>query len=152
MNLLLPNKLRIAGWFFLLPGIALGITRFYFGIKPEIFNIKVFAVYSKYFETNYFKVIPNHFSEETTALLILIGLFLFAFTKEKVEDDRVSVLRLKSLLLTFYINTFLVIFSFVFIYGIVFINIIVINIFSPLIIYIILFRYFHFRENQHPTK
>lgn len=142
MKLFLPNKLRIYGWVILLFGIILGVSRFYFGVKPEFLNIKVFAVYSKYFETNYFKVIENHVSEELTALLILVGLFIISFTKENIENDSVSAIRYKSLIFTFYINTVLIALSFLFVYGFGFINILVINVFSPFIIYIILSRYF----------
>lgn len=142
MKLFLPNKLRIYGWVILLFGIILGVSRFYFGVKPEFLNIKVFAVYSKYFETNYFKVIENHVSEELTALLILVGLFILSFTNEKIENDSVSAIRYKSFIFTFYINTVLISLSFLFVYGFGFINILVINVFSPFIIYIILSRYF----------
>lgn len=138
----MPNKVRIYGWVILLFGILLGVSRFYFGVKPEFLNIKVFAVYSKYFETNYFKVIENHVSEELTALLILVGLFIISFTKEKIENDSVEAIRYKSLIFTFYINTVLITLSFLFVYGFGFINILVINVFSPFIIYIILSKYF----------
>lgn len=142
MKLFLPNKIRIYGWVILLFGLILGVIRFYFGVKPEFLNIKVFAVYSKYFETNYFKVIENHVSEELTALLILVGLFVISFTKEKIENESVSAIRYKSFILTFYINTLIIVLSFLFVYGFGFINILVINVFSPFIIYIILSRYF----------
>lgn len=142
MKLFLPNKIRIYGWAILLLGVILGVIRFYFGVKPEFLNIKVFAVYSKYFETNYFKVIENHVSEELTALLILVGLFVISFTKEKIENESVSAIRYKSFILTFYINTLIIVLSFLFVYGFVFINILVINVFSPFIIYFILSRYF----------
>lgn len=138
----MPNNIRIYGWVILLFGLILGVIRFYFGVKPEFLNIKVFAVYSKYFETNYFKVIENHVSEELTALLILVGLFVISFTKEKIENESVSAIRYKSFILTFYINTLIIVLSFLFVYGFGFINILVINVFSPFIIYIILSRYF----------
>lgn len=138
----MPNNIRIYGWVILLFGLILGVIRFYFGVKPEFLNIKVFAVYSKYFETNYFKVIENHVSEELTALLILVGLFVISFTKEKIENESVSAIRYKSFILTFYINTLIIVLSFLFVYGFGFINILVINVFSPFIIYFILSRYF----------
>ncbi|MDP2364932.1 MAG: hypothetical protein Q8M94_14330 [Ignavibacteria bacterium] len=147
----MSNKFKIYGWIILFFGILLGVTRFYFGIKLELFNFKVFAIYSKYFETNYFKVIENHFSEEAAALLLLIGLFLISFTKEKIENDTVAALRYKSLILTFYINTSLVVLSFLFVYGFGFINILVINIFSPLILYILLFK-FYLHKSLKPEK
>lgn len=142
MKLFVPNNIRIYGWVILLFGLILGVIRFYFGVKPEFLNIKVFAVYSKYFETNYFKVIENHVSEELTALLILVGLFVISFTKEIIENEFVSAIRYKSFILTFYINTLIIVLSFLFVYGFGFINILVINVFSPFIIYIILSRYF----------
>jgi uncharacterized membrane protein len=146
LKLFLPNKFRIYGWIVILFGIILGVTRFYFGIKLELLNIKVFAVYSKYFETNYFKVIDNHVSEELTALLLLVGLFCISFTKEKIENDLVSVSRYKSLILTFYINSALVVLSFLFVYGFGFIIVLVINVFSPFILYIILLKYFLYKS------
>jgi hypothetical protein len=152
LKLLLPNKLRIYGWGILFLGILFGVSRFYFGIKLEFLNIKVFAIYSKYFETNYFKVLDNHISEELTALLLLVGLFLISFTKEKIENDYVSALRFKSLILTFYINTALVVLSFLFVYGFGFINVLVINVFSPFIIYIILFKYFLYKVTKTENK
>ena len=148
MKLFLPNKFRIFGWIILLFGIILGVTRFYFGIKLEVLNIKVFAVYAKYFETNYFKVIENHVSEELTALLLLVGLFCISFTKEKIENDFVSALRYKSLILTFYINTALVVLSFLFVYGFGFITVLVINVFSPFIIYVILLKFFLYKGQK----
>jgi hypothetical protein len=148
MFLLLPRKLRVVGYLFTTLGIFLGIVRFYFGIKLKIFDIKVFAVYSKYFETNYFKIISNHFSEELTALLLLIGLFFIAFAKEKSEDNLLDQIRLKSLIITLYINTGFLIFSFLFIYGFVFINILVINLFSPLIIYTLVFNIVRIRSRR----
>lgn len=137
---LLPNKYRVAGWIALTFGVVMALVRFYFDIKLSLFNIKVFAVYSKYFETNYFKIIDNHFSEEITALLLLTGLFLLGFTKEKIESKEINEIRTKSLILSFYLNTLFMMASFLFIYGFVFINILVINIFTPLIFYILVFK------------
>jgi len=68
MNILLPRKFRLAGFILAFIGIVLGVIRFYFDIKLKIFDVKVFAVYSKYFETNYLSIISNHVSEELTAL------------------------------------------------------------------------------------
>lgn len=137
---MLPKKLKPLGWILIILGSALGTIRFYFGIKPEFLNVKVFAIYSKYFETSYFKIISNHISEEITALFFLVGLFLISFTEEKIENDDVAGIRLKSLLITFFINTVFLMLSFLFVYGFGFINILVINVFSPFIIYFIVFR------------
>lgn len=140
MNLLFPRKFKLIGLILFLIGTALGVMRFYFAVKPKLFDVKVFAIYSNYFETNYFKVISNHISEELTALFLIIGLFILCFSKEKEENEILNQIRLKSFIVTFYINTLLLLFSFIFIFGIIFINILVLNLVSPFIIYLITFN------------
>lgn len=146
MNILLPGKFKAAGYIFVLIGIVLGIIRFYFDIKLKIFDVKVFAVYSKYFESNYFKIIPNHISEELIALFLLTGLLFICFSKEKNENEQLNQIRLKSLILAIYLNTAFILFSFIFIYGLVFINILVINLISPFIFYLIIFNWFKYKQ------
>jgi len=148
MNILLPRKFRLAGFILAFIGIVLGVIRFYFDIKLKIFDVKVFAVYSKYFETNYLSIISNHVSEELTALFLITGLFFICFSKEKDETESIQTIRLKSFLLTFYLNTAFILFSFLFIYGFVFINILIINLFCPFIIFFIVFNWLKFRAKQ----
>lgn len=145
MIFLFPRKYKVPGSILLLIGITLGVVRFYFGIKPKLFDVKVFSIYSKYFETSYFKVISNHISEELTALFSIAGLFLLCFSKEKNENETMNQIRLKSLILTFYINTAFILLSFVFIYGFVFLNILVINLISPFLIYLFTFNWLRYK-------
>lgn len=148
MKLLLPFNARYYGYFLLFLSIVLAIIRFYFDIKLKVLDVKVFAVYSKYFETNYFTLISNHISEELIALGMILGLLLINFSSEKIETEVTQSLRYKALILTFYINSFFLIFSVLFIYGFVFINVIVLNLFTPLIFYIIIFKILLFRSNS----
>lgn len=148
MKLLLPFNARYYGYVLLFLSIILAIIRFYFDIKLKVLDVKVFAVYSKYFETNYFTLISNHISEELIALGLILGLLLINFSSEKIETEVTQSLRYKALILTFYINSFFLIFSVLFIYGFVFINVIVLNLFTPLIFYIIIFKILLFRSNS----
>jgi len=137
---LLNYKLKFVGLALLILSFFLAIIRFYFGIKPNIFDTKVFAIYSYYFEKKYFVVIENHISEEIAGVLALTGLFLVAFSKEKNENDKIVSLRNNSMKLSFIANYIFLILSFVFVYGFAFLDIMIINIFSQLVFFIIIFR------------
>lgn len=151
MIFLFPRKFKFIGIILCLIGTILGIMRFYFGVKPKFFDVNVFAIYSQYFETNYFKVISNHISEELTALFLITGLLLLCFTKEKNENESLNQLRLKSLVITFYVNTIFLLFSFTFIYGLIFINILVLNLISPFLIYLITFNWLKYKYTRSIT-
>jgi hypothetical protein len=100
----------------------------------------MFTFYSSFIETKYFTFITNNFGEEVPGLLLLTGLFFIAFAQEKEEKEEYNILRLRSFLLAIYLNTFLLILSILFVFGFGFINILVINIYFLLILYIILFQ------------
>ncbi len=137
---LLHNRFKIVGGILLFIGMVLGVIRFYFGLKPDYLKINVFSVYSKFLDTKYFSVITNNISEEIVGLLVLIGLFMMAFSKEKDEKDKVQMIRLSSMYLSVFINTLLLALSFFFIYGLAFAEMMVLNLYSILIIFLIIFR------------
>jgi len=139
-SLLLPHKFKIIGLSFVVPGIALAVIRFYYGIKLGFLDLKVFALYSKFLDTKLFKVIPNHFSEEIAGILILIGLLFIVFAKEQIENKSIESIRLQSLIISIYINSIVIILSLLLFFGIGFIYVLIINMYSLLIIYLIIFK------------
>jgi hypothetical protein len=139
-SFLLPGNFRFAGILFFVSGAILGIIRFYFGIKPEVLDMKPFAFYSSYIGNKYLQFIGNNMSEEVVGLLILIGLFMIAFSRDKKESEVKDNLRVKALFLTMYIQTGFWVVSFLFTYGFAFVYMLIINIAFPLIIFIITFR------------
>ena len=124
----------------LIPAISLLFVRFSLGIKLEIFTFKVFAIYSSYLDTKYFELIDNHFSEEIGGILLLVALLIICFTKEKVELEYIAHVRLRSLLISIYVNTILLIIAFLSVFGFGFVKILMVNIYSPFIIYIFVFK------------
>jgi hypothetical protein len=147
-KLLLPSGFRIAGFVLAMTGVIAGYLRFGAGIKPNFLDVKVFAIYSVYFETKHFSIIGNNISEEISGVLILTGLFFFSFAREKNEDSALWIFRFKALILSVYINTVLLLISVIFIYGLGFIYILSINLFSLLIFYNLIFRYFLYRYRK----
>jgi hypothetical protein len=139
-SLLLPRGLRPMGIVFAGIGVILLIIRFYYGIKPELFNMKVFAIFSSYLEAKYFEVMKNQMIEEFGGILVLAGLFITAFTKEREEHEGLNTLRLRSLLITVYINTVFLILAIMFTFGFGFVYMMILNLILWLVLYIIIFR------------
>jgi len=139
---LLPGKFKLVGYLLLIPAAILGVIRFRYGVKPEFFEFHELAVYSVYLETKVFEIIQNNFIDEVVGLSLLFALFFIAFSREKIENEFVTSLRLKTFFIAVYSNFIFLLFSFLFIYGIGFIKVLIINIYFFLIAYIVVFRYY----------
>jgi hypothetical protein len=83
-----------------------------------------------------------------TSLLVLIGLFLIAFSKEKIEDEQISQLRLNSLRWAIYMNYAILILSITFTNGVDFVDMLRLNLWVPLLFFIVRFRWEMFRLNR----
>ena len=145
---LLPKGFRFAGVIFTSVGTILGIMRFYFGYKPDLLDQKVFAVYSVYLKTRTMKVESNQLIEEIVGLLVILGLFMIAFAREKNETPQVSSIRLRAFFISFYLNTAFLIFSVLFTFGLAFIYMTVLNVVLPLSLYIIVFQILMVKERK----
>ena len=145
---LLPKGFRFVGVVFTTVGTIVGIMRFYFGVKPDLLDQKVFAVYSVYLKTRTMKIESNQLIEEIVGLLLILGLLMTAFAREKDESSQISSIRLKSFFISFYINTAFLIFSILFTFGLAFIYMAILNLVVPLSIYIIVFQILMGIENR----
>ena|ERR1700744_2288266 len=74
-------------------------------------------------------------------LSVIIGLLLIGFSKEKVEDEQIVQLRLDSLQWAVYVNYSILILCIILINGLGFLSVMVYNIMSQLIFFIIRFRW-----------
>jgi hypothetical protein len=81
-----------------------------------------------------------------TSLMMVAGLFLVAFAKEKVEDEQIWHIRLDSLRWAIYINYLILIISLVFIEDVG--HMLELNLWVPLIFFIVRFRWVIFRLNR----
>jgi hypothetical protein len=89
---------------------------------------------------------PHHLFFMVTTLLMALGLFLAAFSKEKIEDEQISQLRLDSLQWAIYVNYLLLIISLILstdTQHILFLNLLV-----PLVFFIIRFQWKLFQNNR----
>jgi hypothetical protein len=88
----------------------------------------------------------HHLFFMTTTLLMAIGLFLAAFSKEKIEDEQISQLRLDSLQWAIYVNYVLLIVSLIFSTDTE--HILFLNLLVPLVFFIIRFQWKIFQNNR----
>lgn len=140
MTFLMPRSFRFVGIFFFSLGLIIGMIRFYFGVKPEVLEIKVFAFYSSYLQTKFMQFISNNMIEELTGIFLISGLFLIAFSREKMEEAYINAIRLKSFFISAYLNFFFLLISLFFTYGLAFVYMLMFNMGVGLLTYIIAFR------------
>lgn len=72
---------------------------------------------------------------------IILGLLFIGFSKEKIEDEQLAQLRLDSLQWAVYVNYGLFILCIVFLYDWKFLSVMIFNIITPLLFFIIRFRW-----------
>jgi hypothetical protein len=136
----MPRAFRFVGIFLCISGLILGIFRFKYGFKPDSLEIKTFALFSSYLENKFLEFTRNNMSEEITGFLIISGLFLFAFSREKDENELVDRIRLRAFLIATYTNFLFILFSLIFTYGFAFIYMLMVNMGMGLFAYIVTFR------------
>ncbi len=142
-KLLFPNKCKVIGLILIVIGLAVGL----------IFN----EMLEDYLRLDIGFLGDDLFGKETdmtytiSSTFLLIGGMMTAFSREKIEDEFVVNLRLKSWMWAIIINYVLLFIAILFVYGLNFIDIMVYNMFTPLIIYIIYFN-FVFYKDQHQKE
>lgn len=87
------------------------------------------------------------FPELLGIVLILSGL-VFAFSKEKTEDEMISKIRIESLVWATYINYAVLLFCILFIYGFSFFSVMLYNMFTVLFFFIIRFHWMLYKNSQ----
>jgi len=128
------------GFIFTITGAILSIMRFYFNVKPDMFEQKAFAIYSVYLGTKTLRVVNNQLIDEIALVLFITGLFMVAFAREKIENPQVNSTRLKAFFISFYLNAAFLIAATMFTFGLAFMYMTVLNLALPLLLYIITFR------------
>jgi len=152
-SFLLPRIFRPLGIVFAGIGVVLLLIRFYYGIKPELFNSKVFAIFSSYLESKYFEIVKNQMIEEIGGLLVLIGLFMINFSKETSENEIMKGFRIKAFFITAYLNTFFLIVAILFTFGFGFVYMMTLNLILWFIIYQVSFRILiYLNDKNNPGK
>jgi hypothetical protein len=128
--------------------IGLMITIFDFQIDGLTFN--TFAIFydKENMSVGVLGIVNDNLTNEIVAVLFLTGALLVMFSKEKNEDEYIASIRLNALLWSVLVNYILLIFMFVFVYGFIFLNVMVYNMFTTLIIFIFRFNYILYKNSK----
>ena len=149
---LISHRWKWAGWVILTIGIACGIFVFAHNYEGNWIVTNVLSLVEDKSilsnDTQFFRVISNDILDEIAAICILIGGLLVMFSKEKVEDEFIYKLRKDSLVWAFIFNFAVLLFALVFIYGQNFVHVMVFNMFTPLLFFIVRFYFLKFKNRS----
>ena len=152
---LLPNKFKMIGWFLLIPSSILGILQIFYlaGSGLKFLDLKVFTIYSGSFApwgstTVVFGFDEVNLTGTIIGILFILGAVMVAFAKEKHEDEFIAKIRLESFLWATYINYAILLFCFLFFYGIGFMYVMIFNMFTIIILFIVRFNYVLYRSTK----
>lgn len=144
-NYLLPNKYKNLGWILFIIGIIYGLVIIYSGYEYEPIQIKVLSIFNESFlgsdSWQLFKIIETGISGELASISIIVGGLFIAFSKEKIEDEFIYKLRKDSLVWAIIFNYIILIIAIMFIFDLTFFHVLVFNMFTPLIFFIIRFNF-----------
>ncbi|MBS1587921.1 MAG: hypothetical protein JSS82_20495 [Bacteroidetes bacterium] len=143
-KLLLPHPFKAFGWI-LLP---FAIT---FLVAVYSYNFSVpFLQYHPERKNDFFlgkgdflfqKDFSADLSGEAALLCTFVSLFIIAFSAEKNEDEYVSAVRLHALQVSVYFNYFVLAISSILIYGLSFLMVMELNLFTILVLFILVFNF-----------
>ncbi len=138
---LFPHSWQRIGYIVLPVFLAIGIAYLFFD-----YNIPWLQY--KHDVKNIFDFSDNNFTDELASLGMILSLLLIAFSKEKTEDEMIQFIRLESLHWAVYANYFVLALSIIFVYGGAFFHVMIWNMFTVLIIFIVRFKYLMFKYNK----
>jgi len=135
-NFLIPYTWKLIGLFLTLSGIISAVFYLWFDFR---FTLPVFAVFSSFLETKMFTTFRTNFADDLTLLLLISGLALIVFSKEKIESENLNSFRARAITNALIVNNLFLFLSILFVFGTGFIAVLVINLFSFSIFYLIFF-------------
>lgn len=146
-TLLISHRWKTLGWALTIPALLGGIFFIITDYPDEFLKVDIPAWLERFlwiddglFSSNT-KPQTLSLSDEVIAISLLLGLLLLAFSKEKLEDEWIQHVRLESFQWAILINTLLLMAFTIFIHGFPFLNVMVYNMFTPLIIFVARFYF-----------
>lgn len=142
-NYLFPNQYKKWGWLVLIPSTIIGFFVVQLEYSPNLLDVNVPAIFVDDFsgKTKLIGIVKNNILDEILGVLILISAILVAFSKEKVEDELISKIRLESLVWATYINYAVLLLSILFVYDFSFMWVLIFNMYTILFFFIIRFNW-----------
>lgn len=149
-NYLLPHKFKLIGLILLAPTLVLAAMFLFNDFEFEFLDLSVFSLANTplFGDSDLFVTLSNNITNELIAVLSIVSLLFIAFSKQKNEDELVNAIRLKSLVMATYINYFILLFCVIFFYELAFLWVMLLNMFTILIFFIVYFNLRMFQLNR----
>ena len=151
MNYLFDHKYKkVSGWVFYIT-IPIAMYFLFTDQFDHLLKIKVFSLFpsetiittpetENVIGTRGFAWIENGFLDEIFTFIIIVSGIVNSFSREKVEDELISKIRMESLVLSLYINYGLLLLSNFLIYELSYFYVMVFHLFTILIIFNLIFK------------
>lgn len=133
-KILLPHRFQRLGWILFFPFAVILFANNYFDFHFDFLETSVIP--GSIFEDS-----KENFTNELALIGVFVSLFFIAFAKEKEEDEYIQKLRMDSLLIACYANTFLLILGTLLFYGFGYLEFMGYNMFTIHLIFIARFRW-----------
>ena len=144
-KLLLPPRFKWIGVIALIPFLVLGAFYMYADYVVHSWDITISA-------NGLFSGTNNNLTDEIALTGIIISLLLIAFAREKEEDEFIHLIRLESWQWAVLVNFVLLIIATWLFYGFAFLNVMVYNMLTVLVIFIIRFQWIVYRNKKAEVK
>jgi len=142
-NFLFPHRFKKLGWLLFVPSLLVALALTVTGTQiDDKLNTRVFAIASDEFlgKTQFFTWIENSVSDEILLCLIIISGLLVGFSRLRNEDEMIARIRYESLVWAVYLNFGLMLLATVFVYGLFYFQVMMLNLFALLFFFIIRFH------------
>ena len=143
LNYLFPHQYKRIGMTLIIPLLIFGWFTINYDIEPDFldFNVPAIFVDEIFGEKFIFGMTENNLLNELTGIALIFSFLMAAFSKEKQEDELIEKVRLDSLVWATYVNYAVLLFSILFVYGFSFFWVMIANMFTILLFFIIRFNW-----------
>jgi hypothetical protein len=142
-NFLLPTHYKKIGWIISIPVLIIGFITSLIDYEPSFLYAKIPAIFINEFfgRKQFIGMVENNLLNEICGVLLIVGFILIAFSKEKMEDEYLSKIRLESLVWAVYVNYAILLLAFILVYDLTFFWVMMANIYTVLVFFIIRFNW-----------
>ena len=149
MNYLFSNKFKNTSGVVFYLSIPIGLFLLLTERIQDIFVVNVFSIFSyERIGTKIpgFRWIENGLGDEIFTLIIIVSGLINSFSKEKIEDELISRIRLESLSLSLFISFGLTIISTFLVFNINYMYVLVFNLFLIILLFNLIFKFRLFKH------
>jgi hypothetical protein len=149
MNYLFNYKYKKISAVIFYLSIPIGLFLLWNDRIQDVFVVNVFSIFSYEWigsERTGFGWIENGLGDEIFTLLIIVSGLINSFSKEKIEDELISRIRLESLSLSVFISFGLIIISTFLVFDINYMYVLVFNLFLIILLFNLIFKFRLFKH------